>query len=320
MSDADVSSGLMREALLNHRLIADHAGRQFIPIEGSRWGELVMPAPDEQPIRPGTGLRVVLFASFEFGHMALAAVKAYARHFPERAQLVGLVTDDPVNQTARIGLKKRVWKFMDRDEIVAAETGIVELALRDGVPVYTGEIKTDGFRRLLDSWQPDVIISCVFGQVIDAWIIRRPAYGTYNFHPSDLAHGFGAGPAPAQDLAERGATSTVWTIHQVSEAMDAGPIVAVSPSINVLSREGVLPANPLVLYDKLTEPVGCLAACLVDALSKRWAAGSPGSIERLDVTAAISSAVLARMGGPISTDLHTDALPQFDTALLAPFR
>jgi formyl transferase-like protein len=319
MSDADVSSGLMQEALLNHRLVADHAGRRFDPIEGSRWGELALPATDEQPTHPETGLRVVLFASFEFGHMALAAVQAYARQFPERTHLVGLVTDDPVNQTAHIGLKKRVWKFMDRDEIVAAETGIVELALRDGVPVYTGEIKTDGFRRLLDIWRPDAIISCVFGQMIDAEIIRRPPYGIYNFHPSDLTHGFGAGPAPAQDLAERGATSTVWTIHQVSEAVDAGPIVAVSPSINVLNREGVLPANPLVLYDKLTEPVGCLAACLVDALSRRWAAGTPGSIDRLDVAAAIPSAVLARMGEPICTDLHTDELPQFDTALLAPF-
>ena len=59
---------------------------------------------------------------------------------------------------------------------------------------------------------------------------------------------------PAEDLAARGATSTVWTIHQVIEAVDAGPVVAVSPSINVRNLGGALPANPLVVYDKLVDP------------------------------------------------------------------
>src|SRR5262249_49494980 len=195
-----------------------------VPVAGARWGELILPASDEAAPRSSGGLRVVMFASFEFGYMALQSVKAYARRYPERVQLVGLVTDDPVNPTARIALNKRVWKFLDRDETFAIETAVVESALSDGVPAYTGEIKVDGFRDLLTAWRPDAIISCVFGQVIDAWIINRPAYGIYNFHPSDLAHGFGAGPAPADDLAARGMTSTVWSIHQVSEAVDAGHV------------------------------------------------------------------------------------------------
>lgn len=276
----------MREAVLNHRLMLDHPGRRFVPVRGSRWGELVTPAPDEIADAQGNGLRVVLFASFEFGYLALEAVKAYTRQFPDRAQLVGLVTDDPINPTAHIGLKKRVWKHMDSDEIMAIETAVVQSAVRVGVPAYTGEIKVDGFHELLDSWRPDAIISCVFGQVIDALIINRPAYGIYNFHPTDLAHGFGAGPAPAEDLAARGATSTVWTIHQVTEAVDAGHIVAVSPSINVADQSVVLPADPLVIYDKLTEPVGCLAAHLVDAIAKRFAAGRPGALDSLETEAA----------------------------------
>src|SRR5262249_27342331 len=163
--------------------------------------------------------------------------------------------------------KKRVWKHVDRDETVAIETAVVESALREGVPAYTGEIKIDAFRELLASWRPDAIISCVFGQVIEAWITYRPRCGIYNFHPTDLAHGFGAGPTPAEDLAARGATTPVWTIHQVAEAVDSGHIVAVSPSIRIVDQNGVIPADPLVLYDKLIEPVGCLAACLVDALA-----------------------------------------------------
>src|SRR5262245_52377148 len=150
----------------------------------------------------------------------------------------------------------------------------------------------------------DAILSCVFGQVIDAWIIERPAYGIYNFHPTDLAHGIGAGPAPAQDLAARGATTTVWTIHHVAEAVDAGHIVAVSPAMNILDAGGSFPRNPLLLYDKLTEPVGCLAACLVDALAARYAAGRPGSLDALEVEASIPADVRANMRAPIRADRH----------------
>jgi hypothetical protein len=319
MPITDISSDLIREAELNHRLLLDHSGRKFLPVAGSRWGELIAPATDETSKAPATGLRLVLFASFEFGYMALEVVKAYVRRFPGRVQLVGLVTDDPVNQTARIGLKKRVWKYMGRDETLAIETAIVESALGEGVPAYTGEIKIDGFRNLLEAWKPDAIVSCVFGQVIDSWIISRPIYGIYNFHPSDLAHGYGAGPTPAEDLAARGATSTVWTIHQVIEAVDAGPIVAASPAINVLDLGGSLPTNPLVLYDKLLEPLGCLAACLVDALSKRFASGTPGTLDSLEVEAAIPAEVRARMLEPISRDQHVTSLPTFDPVLMTPF-
>ena len=137
---------------------------------------------------------------------------------------------------------------------------------------------------------------------------------------SDLAHGFGAGPTPAEDLAARGATSTVWTIHQVIEAVDAGPVVAVSPEINVLNLSGALPADPLVLDQKLTEPVGCLGACFVDALARRFAAGTPGPVDTLEPTNSIPAAVLARMAAPIGAERHVTTLPAFDPAQLASFR
>ncbi|MDQ8727242.1 formyltransferase family protein [Bradyrhizobium sp. LHD-71] len=298
----------------------DHPERRVVTVSESRWGELILPAPDERPPHGAAGLRIVLFASFEFGYMVLEAVRAYAREFSDRVQLVGLVTDDPVNPTAHIGLKKRVWRYMDRDEILGIETAVADRALKEGMPAYTGEIKIVGFHELLASWRPDAIISCVFGQVIDASIINRPAYGIYNFHPSDLAHGFGAGPGPAEDLITRHATSTVWTVHQVTEGVDAGPIVAVSPPINVLDQSGTLPTNPLVLYDKLLEPVGCLAVCLVDALAKRFAAGTPGKLDTLDVETAIPADVRVRMQEPIRADRHINTLPRFEPATLAPFR
>jgi Formyl transferase len=314
-----VSDALIREAELNHRLAIDRPGRRFEAVEGSRWGELVLPAPDERAADSG-GLRVVMFASFEFGYLAVEAVRAYARRFPGRVELVGLVTDDPINSDARIGHKKRVWKHMQRDEIVAIETAVVESALGVGAPAFTGEIKTDGFRALLEAWKPDVIVSCVFGQVIDRTIIERPAYGIYNFHPTDLAHGFGAGPTPAEDLAARGMTSTVWTIHQVIEAVDSGAIVAVSPDINVADLAGKLPTDPLMVYDKLAEPVGPLAAGLADVLWRRFRDGRPGKLDRIDLDAALPPALRARMREPIRAEGHTTVLQVFDPAQLEQFR
>src|SRR5262249_22190256 len=270
-SDAD--SGVdprIREAELNHRLLLDREGRQFVPVAGSRWCELILPAPGEAEGAGAGGLRLVMFASYEFGYLALDAVKAYARRFPGRLQLVGLATDDPMNAEARIGLKKRIWKHVSREEVVAIETAVVEAALGVGAPAFTGEIKTAGFHAVLDPWRPDASMSCVFGQVIDATIIERPPYGIYNFHPTDLAHGFGAGPTPAEDLAAAGMMSTVWTIHHVIEAVDAGGVVAVSPHINIADRHGGLPTDPLIVYDKLLDPVGYIAASLVDALWRRF--------------------------------------------------
>jgi len=313
-----MSDALIREAELNHRLALDQPGRRFEPVAGSRWGELILPAPQESRAA-GDGLRVVMFASFEFGYAAIEAVKAYAARFPGRVQLVGLATDDPINSEARIGLKKRVWRYMQHDEVVAIETAVVEAGLSAGAPVFTGEIKTPGFRAMLDAWNPDVIISCVFGQVIDQSIIDRPAYGIYNFHPTDLEHGFGAGPTPAEDMAAKGMTSTVWTVHHVIEAVDAGGIVAVSPQINCADRAGRLPADPLMLYDKLVEPAGVLAAGLIDTLWRRYDARRPGKLARIDLDAAWPAEVRGRMQQPIHAERHVVLLPGFAAAHLEQF-
>jgi hypothetical protein len=313
-----VTDTLVREAELNHRLALHRPGRRFGPVAGSRWGELILPAPQECGDATD-GLRVAMFASFEFGYAAVEAVKAYARRFPGRVQLVGLATDDPIDSEARIGLKKRVWKHMQHDEVVAIETAVVEAGLSAGAPVFTGEIKTEGFRALLDAWKADAIISCVFGQVIDQSIIDRPAYGIYNFHPTDLEHGFGAGPTPAEDMAAKGLTSTVWTIHHVIAAIDSGDVVAVSPEINCADRAGRLPTDPLMVYDKLVEPAGCLAAGLVDTLWRRYDARRPGKLERIDLDAALPAGVRGRMQEPIYAERHVVLLPAFESTHLEQF-
>lgn len=307
-----LTSTLAREKPLNVRLLT-HAGRRFLPVEGSRWGELILPAADEAARASGAGMRIVLFASFEYGFLALEAVKAYAARFPGRIIIAGLATDDPVNPSARIGLKKRIWKYLDAEQRVEMETAIVESALQAGAPVFTGEVKTDGFRQILrEDWRPDVILSCVFGQVIGPRIIAMPAYGIYNFHPSDLLHGHGAGPAPDEDLQARGASETVWSLHQVSTEIDTGPVVGVSPPMTVVDASGRLPDDRHIFYDKLIEPVGPLASHLTDALWRRFRAGETGALETLDVAPAFTPALLERMRAPIRANAPCEDLPRFD--------
>ncbi len=40
-------TNLSDEKAINDVLKADHADRKYIPIDGSRWGELIIPAMDE---------------------------------------------------------------------------------------------------------------------------------------------------------------------------------------------------------------------------------------------------------------------------------
>jgi len=89
--------------------------------------------------------------------------------------------------------------------------------------------------------------------------------------------------------------------------------------INIADPDGKLPADPLIVYDKLLEPVGSLVASLIDALSRRFAAGRPGKLDHLDVEAALPAAVKSRMQEPIRAVRHVITLPVFDPAQLESF-
>lgn len=304
-----VTTDLEKEEDLNWRLRLVQPGRVFAPVAGSRWGEWILPAASERRAATPGAMRVVMFASFEFGHLALEAARAFSQRFPERLFLAALITDDPVNPEARIGLRKRIWKFFGTGERVHMESAIADAALAAGMEVYTGEVKVDGFRQMLGRWRPDAILSCGFGQVIDAPIIQAPPLGIYNFHPSDLSHGHGAGPAPYEDLAARGVTETVWSIHHVSEVVDGGAVIGHSAPIHVAQPDGTLPANPLLVYDKLVDPVGWLTLRLLTALSDRHAAGVTGPIQQLDLESGMPQGLRTRMAEPQSATQHQEVLP-----------
>ena len=240
----------------------------------------------------------------------METLKEFEKQNPSRLNIVGLVTDDPAGPMAKISVKRRIWRLYDEQEIIHLETAMIESGLQDGVPVYTGSVKTEYFRRLLKKWNPDIILVCVFGQIIDEPIINFPKYGIYNFHPADLLAGHGAGPQPFQDLINRNAKTSKLTIHQLTAQLDAGPILGQTPAVNVRFADGSMTNNILVLDDKMLQPVDVVAALLVKTLILHKERGMKGAIYKLDFDRHFNDEIRQWLMEPISSNKPSEILPE----------
>jgi len=308
-------SNLELEKVINQALIADNENPKIIPVEESRWGELIIPAKAENPEKNNKGLKVVVFGSFLFGYMLFETLKECQKRYPDRLDIIGLVTDDPVNPEAKISVKKRIWRLFDSEEKLHIEKVMIESALNFGVPCYTGEVKIDYFRQLLKIWNPDAIIVFVFGQVLDPPIINFPPYGIYNFHPSDLAEHHGAGTQPFEDLIARKADTTKLTIHMITEQIDSGPIVGQSTPIRVKMENGEMPDNTYVIDDKIMVPIGNMAAALISGLILRKEKNRSGPVKNLNFEEIFSESFKAKLMEPIKTNIPAELIPKPDKDL-----
>ncbi|MBC8485696.1 MAG: hypothetical protein H8D45_06615 [Bacteroidetes bacterium] len=303
---------LNNEKSINELLLADETQRKIIPVEGSRWGELIIPAKNENPNKTGKGFKVLAINSFLMGYLLFETLKECEKRYPNRLNIVGLVTDDPANPYSKISMKRRIWRLFDQKEKVELEREMIESALTFGVPCYTGEVKTEYFRKLIKHWNPDAILVCVFGQIIDKPIIDYPQYGIYNFHPADLAHHHGAGPRPYEDLINRRAKTSKVTIHQISEEVDAGNIIGQSPLINVKLKNDKFTDNILVLDDKMMTPVDQMGAKLISGLILKKEAGKEGKINKLGFKHYFSEEYKKILKQPIKSNYHSEVLPVID--------
>jgi len=311
-------TNLENEGLINYLIVNNKPGRKIHIENDTRWGGLFEPALSENPGKTDEGLRVVLFASWDFGYLMLETLKEFEHKYPGQLNLVGLVTDDPLGPNAKISLKKRVWNLLKKPFRVIDESFIIESGLCHGIPVYTGEVKVDSFHKIIQKWNPDVILVCVFGQVIDSFTLNFPSYGVYNFHPSDLSLQQGAGPAPYEDLANRHAKTTVWSVHQVSQDIDCGDVVGKSPPVNVLDVKGTLPVDPVVVYHKLAEVLSPMAYFLVKELVRNFELNRSGWISHIDYESLIPDKIKNKIMQPITHDGWTDIVSVPEDLLFNP--
>lgn len=293
MVDTDVCAPPLRELLERPR------GRRRLVREGSGWGALYLPAPGEAAPRPDRALRLVAMTSFTVGRAALRAMAHYQRRHPDAVSLVGVVTDDPLDPAARIGRRKRAWKYLSEEGAAALHCSTLEAGLTAGAPVFTGEIKAPWFRRLLEEWRPDALVCCCLGQVIDRTIVEAADVGAYNLHPSDLGRGHGAGFAPHEDAFARQAFTARWTLHRITDVLDGGPVVGVSPPVYIRDAFGSLPATPLAYYERMNAALPGLARQLLDALVARHRLGLRRPLEELRFSAATPLALLAELLRPL---------------------
>lgn len=104
-----------------------------------------------------------------------------------------------------------------------------KLALEHGIPVYQPvKIRRD-YEEIL-SYNPDIIITCAYGQIIPDEILEFPKYGCINIHGSLLPKFRGG--APIHWAIISGEEETGITIMDMVSAMDAGDIIS-SRSIKI---------------------------------------------------------------------------------------
>jgi methionyl-tRNA formyltransferase len=159
-------------------------------------------------------LKIVFMGTPEFSLNVLQAL------IDSEHQVVGVVTqpDRPV------GRKQ-----------VLTPPPVKQLAQKYGIPVFQPEkIKTDFEPVIL--WNPDLIVTCAFGQIIPKVLLDCPPFGAINVHASLLPQYRGG--APIHQAIIDGCKETGITIMYMAEKMDAGDIisqerVAITPKDNV---------------------------------------------------------------------------------------
>ncbi|HKP01266.1 MAG TPA: methionyl-tRNA formyltransferase [Nitrospiraceae bacterium] len=85
-------------------------------------------------------------------------------------------------------------------------------------------INTPQFVEYVKSLNIDLIVVCVFPQILKTAILRTPRFGVINCHPSLLPRY--AGPQPEFWMLKNGEPVAGVTVHIMTEGIDAGDIVA----------------------------------------------------------------------------------------------
>lgn len=101
---------------------------------------------------------------------------------------------------------------------------IKQVAIDNNIPVVTpNKIRTE-FECVL-KFNPDIIVTCAYGQIIPKEILDYPKYGCINVHASLLPKYRGG--APIQRAIMNGESKTGITIMYMDEGMDTGDIISV---------------------------------------------------------------------------------------------
>lgn len=100
---------------------------------------------------------------------------------------------------------------------------IKEVAIANNIEVFQPIKIRDDYQKILD-FQPDIIITCAYGQIIPKVLLETPRFGCINVHASLLPKLRGG--APIHKALIDGYNKTGITIMYMDEAMDTGDIIS----------------------------------------------------------------------------------------------
>ncbi len=269
---------------------------------GMMWGELYEPSKPKS--NKGKGLRVALFVSCNCGDITLRNLIRLEQKYPDQLNIVGVATDDPVDPHAHITLKKRVWHAYTPDERKELKDKLVNTCMEAGIPCYSGAVKTDYFRAMYRSWDPEALLMFCFGQWLDPFLFEYPLMGSYNLHPSDLPKKIGAGTQPFQNAMKNGLKTAPLVIHRITDLIDMGPIVGVSTPVNITLADGSYPVSLLTLLEKITSVGGWMCVQLVSEIIRMKDAGKIGAVEWIEYERELPEDIRNLLMGPATNDLN----------------
>lgn len=100
---------------------------------------------------------------------------------------------------------------------------IKEISIANNIEVFQPIKIRDDYQKILD-FQPDIIITCAYGQIIPKVLLETPRFGCINVHASLLPKLRGG--APIHKALIDGYNKTGITIMYMDEAMDTGDIIS----------------------------------------------------------------------------------------------
>ena len=168
-------------------------------------------------------MRIVFMGTPDF---AVGVLQGLIDHYED--QIVGVVSQPD--------------KLVGRHQVLT-NTPVKELALKYHIDVFQPIKIREDFQTILD-WNPDIIITCAYGQIIPKEVLDYPKYGCINVHASLLPKLRGG--APIHKAIIEGHSSTGVTIMYMDVGMDTGDMIS-KKEIPILDED-----NLESLHDKLS--------------------------------------------------------------------
>jgi len=126
-----------------------------------------------------------------------------------------------IEETNVIGVVTQEDKEVGRKKVLTPSP-VKECALKHNIKVLTPHKIREEYQDIIDL-DPDIIITCAYGQIVPKELLDFPYYGCINIHGSILPEYRGA--SPIQSAIMNGDTETGITIMYMDEQMDTGNII-----------------------------------------------------------------------------------------------